>query len=195
MILSILAGLMIAIAAGLYLIIGGPLGAGLFAIGLLTILLFELKLFTGKAGLLAQGKITPVELLSIWCGNFVGACGGAFLLADCGLDEKIGPAATAILNTRITNEWYENVFLGVICGILMYIAVSQFKAAPYLTIMCVAAFILFGANHCVADMVYMSLAATTETLGPAITALFFTTIGNLIGTNIIPFAKEINQIC
>jgi hypothetical protein len=51
MTLSILAGLMISVAAGIYLIVGGPLGAGLFAIGLFTILLFKLELFTGKAGL------------------------------------------------------------------------------------------------------------------------------------------------
>jgi hypothetical protein len=40
MIQSILAGLMIALAAGIYLVVGGPLGAFLFSLGLLTILWF-----------------------------------------------------------------------------------------------------------------------------------------------------------
>ena len=40
MIQSVLAGLMIALAAGIYLIVGGPLGAFLFSLGLLTILWF-----------------------------------------------------------------------------------------------------------------------------------------------------------
>ena len=53
MIQSILAGLMIALAAGINLAVGGPLGALLFSIGLLTILHFQFYLFTGKAGLLA----------------------------------------------------------------------------------------------------------------------------------------------
>ena len=53
MIRSILAGLTIALAAGIYLVVGGPLGAFMFSLGLLTILHFQFYLFTGKAGLLA----------------------------------------------------------------------------------------------------------------------------------------------
>lgn len=185
---------MISVAAGIYLIIGGPLGAGLFAIGLFTILLFKLELFTGKAGLFVQRQIKFLKLIQIWCGNLIGACAGATLMWQCGLNEKIGPTATAILQTRISNEWYENIFLGIFCGILMYIAVSKFEDAPYLTLMCIPAFILFGANHCVADMVYTSIAITTENFIPAIMALCFTTIGNFIGCNLIPAALTYHKL-
>lgn len=61
-----LAGILIAVSAIVYLKIGGIVGAFLFSIGLLTILHFKLRLFTGKAGLLSKGRITPIELISIY---------------------------------------------------------------------------------------------------------------------------------
>lgn len=56
--MSILAGIMISIACAVYLSVGGVAGALLFATGLLGILFYQMKLFTGKAGLLVDGGIT-----------------------------------------------------------------------------------------------------------------------------------------
>lgn len=70
--LSILAGMLIGVGGIIYLRVGGPVGASLFAIGLLTILHFRFELFTGKAGLLATNDIKPFKLLTIWLGNFLG---------------------------------------------------------------------------------------------------------------------------
>lgn len=191
MIQSILAGLMIALAAGIYLVVGGPLGAFLFSFGLLTILRFQFYLFTGKAGLLVQNKISLTKLSEIYLGNFLGCGAGSLVLLGSGL-QVVKPAA-AIVTTRISNSWIENIFLGIICGILMYIAVESYVDAPYITIMCVSIFILYGANHCIADMVYMCLAATSETIAPMITAIINTTIGNVIGASIIPYSLSLTS--
>ena len=77
MIKSIMGGFMITLAAAIYLTVSGALGAFMFAIGLLTILIFQFNLFTGKAGLLAQKKIRIIPLIDIWWGNFMGCaiCG------------------------------------------------------------------------------------------------------------------------
>lgn len=188
---QILAGFMIAFGASLYLKIGGALGAFLFSIGLLTILYFKLKLFTGKAGLLATKQINPFELLVlIWFGNLLGCAIFALIAFAAGLGPTIAEPASAIILTRISNTWYQNIFLGVLCGILMYIAVNQYEKAPYATIMCVASFILLGANHCVADMAYMFFGATKDTILPMLWALICTTIGNVIGCNIIPYVRK-----
>ena len=184
---AILAGFMISIGAALYLTIGGIFGALMFSIGLMTILYFKMSLFTGKAGLLATREIKSRQLSLIYLGNLIGCICGVALLMCAGLGSTLGAPAAAILLTRINNLWFENLALGVICGVLMYIAVKQYPTAPYVTIMSVAAFILLGANHCIADMVYTIIAATGETVLPAITALLFTTFGNIIGCNLIPF--------
>jgi formate/nitrite transporter FocA (FNT family) len=103
---AILAGLMIGIGGMVYLSVGGPIGAALFATGLLTILLFKFELFTGKAGLLATRDIGSIKLAKIWGGNWI----GCFLAAAlCSLTEpgyKIAEAAAAIIQVRISNEWY-----------------------------------------------------------------------------------------
>jgi hypothetical protein len=97
----IAAGIMIGMSAALYLKIGGALGAFLFSVGLLTILSFKFKLFTGKAGLLAKGEIDLAELGLIWCGNFAGCA-----LASCLVGDKVAEAARRIVEIRIGNLWY-----------------------------------------------------------------------------------------
>ena len=190
MIPSIMAGLMIAIAAGMYLKVGGAVGACLFAIGLLTILFFKFHLFTGKAGLLVEKKISGWGLAKVYVGNLIGCWLGTMILALAGL--PIFEAGAAIYNIRITNYWLINIALGFLCGMLMTIAVRQYEKAPYTTIMCVAGFILLGANHCVADMVYMfmhfAVNGFADRPGPAVIALLCTTAGNVLGCNTIPLA-------
>ena len=190
MIESIMAGFMITLAAAIYLTVGGALGAFMFAIGLLTILFFQFNLFTGKAGLLAERQIKPLFLIMIWVGNLIGCALCSLLLLATPLGSSLAMGASAITLTRISNLWFENIILGVFCGILMYIGVKQYPTAPYVTILSVASFILLGANHCVADMAYMFLAADTKILLPASAALLFTTIGNIIGTNVIPYSQK-----
>lgn len=80
--LSILAGILIGIAGRIYLNVGGVAGAILFAAGLIVILLFGLKLFTGKAGLIATEEISFIELCGIWCGNFLGTAVAAMSLSS-----------------------------------------------------------------------------------------------------------------
>lgn len=189
MIKSILAGFMITLAAAIYLTVGGVLGAFMFAIGLLTILIFKFNLFTGKAGLLAQRQIKPLSLAAIWIGNLIGCALCALLFLATPLGASLSMGAAAITLTRISNLWFENIILGVFCGILMYIGVKANPTAPYVTILAVASFILLGANHCIADMAYMFLAADTKILLPASAALLFTTIGNIIGCNLIPYSQ------
>jgi formate/nitrite transporter FocA (FNT family) len=48
-------------------------------------------------------------------------------------------------------------------------------------------FILMGANHSIADMVYSILAITKENAILVIISLACTTFGNLIGGNLIPW--------
>lgn len=186
---SIFAGLMIALAAGIYLVVEGALGAFLFSIGLLTILNCNFYLFTGKVGLLILHKIQLKELFKIWFWNLVGCVCGALVLILSGL--PISEGVTAIIAARISNTWFENIALGIFCGLLMYIAVKHYEWAPFVTIMCVMGFILMGANHSIADMVYSVLAITKENAISVIVSLACTTFGNLIGGNLIPWTQKV----
>ena len=183
--LSIIAGFLISMGGIIYLTLGGIAGALFFSLGLITIVTFKFHLFTGKAGLLTTGEITPVALFTIWCGNFVGTIFGAVAASTLPQSEMILEKTTAIVATRIANPPLVNFALGAMCGLLMYVAVTGFaKTNSYLfLIMPVAFFILAGFNHCVADMFYTILGAQNV---KEITHLIPTTLGNIVGTNIIP---------
>lgn len=187
--LSIIAGFLIGMGGIIYLTLGGIAGALFFSLGLITIVTFKFHLFTGKAGLLTTGEITPIALFTIWCGNFVGTIFGAVAATMLPQSEMIIEKATAIVATRVANPSLVNFALGVMCGLLMYVAVTGFaKTSSYLfLIMPVAFFILAGFNHCVADMFYTILGAQNV---KEITHLIPTTLGNIIGTNIIPLADQ-----
>ena len=189
---SFLAGVMITIGAAVFLTVGGVTGSILFSIGLLTILYFQYELFTGKAGLLAQKKIEVAALCKIFFGNLLGCAFGVSILCLAGLAAEMREPAFAIVTSRINNMWYENIFRGIICGVLMYIAVNEYKDAPYVTIMCIATFILLGANHCVADMAYLmlGLVGRPDNWLAALLALGYTIIGNIIGCNLLPLCHS-----
>lgn len=184
--MSVLAGIMISIACGVYLTVGGPVGAVLFAVGLLGILYYGMDLFTGKAGL----DMRLADLGIVWLGNLVGTgIGSALLLMfNPGLSE----AAKIIAQSRVDAGWESNFCAGIVCGVLMYVAIRNWNAEKnnLLPIMCVAAFILVGANHCVADMGYFWLA--DDGIRPLINVVYVT-IGNFIGCKLIPIVGELTK--
>ena len=191
--MSILAGMMIAIGCLLYLQIGGVAGACLFAVGLGTVYFFNLKLFTGQAGKLATYDIKPWELLQIWVGNFIGVGIIAGFVITHPNYEQLQAGAQAILNARVAeNIWLtfaRHFILAIPCGMLMYCAVSCTNTLKLIyIIMCVAAFILCGFYHCVADMFYTIFAANSWE--PYVN-LLFVTIGNVLGCNLIPIVKQL----
>lgn len=83
------------------------------------------------------------------------------------------------------------MFLGIGCGFLMTVAVKGFqKTGNYLfVVLPVAVFILSGFNHCVADMFYIWLGADTWR---DFLSLIPTTIGNIIGCNLICFKDTVS---
>lgn len=194
MILSILAGIAISLGCILYLTIGGITGAILFCVGLSTILIFKWNLFTGKAGLLITQEISIVELSAIWLGNLIGTALTAMAISLTPVGEKLinSQILQNIVQTRNSNLFFENMILGIFCGLLMYIAVFGYYYTQNLAFIIwpVAVFILSGFNHCVADMFYLILGSKSlkefESLIP-------TTLGNVVGAQIIPLLLQYHR--
>ena len=197
--------LVLAIAAGFCIGIGGIVflmqdsklaGAFLFAIGLLTILVFKFNLFTGMIGYLTEnlGKKNWIYVLTVvvvWVGNFIGTACAALLAKATRLADGIVTKCDAMVLTKLSDSWYSLIILGIFCGILMFIAVDTYKKniekkdflCVVATFMGVMVFILAGFEHSIADMFYFTLSGKVlESLG----ALGLITLGNAIGGNIIP---------
>ena len=152
------AGVSISIGATVYLACESRLlGAMLFTIGLFVICAFGLNLFTGKIGYVLENRNHP-NCLVIWLGNFVGcaAASGLIRLAKPGLFDT----ASKLVAAKLSLSWYSVLSLGFFCGILMYLAVENYRSNPNdfgkVTglFLCVSVFILCGFEHSIADMCY-----------------------------------------
>lgn len=173
---GVLGGVMIAIGGAVYLSCEVTyVGALLFAVGLFTILAFELKLFTGMAGYLPKWE----GLLEVWCGNFVGTAfvGLALRLTRVTIIER----AVKVCTTKLDDTPWSIFILAVFCGALMFIAVDYFKRTKnYLAVfLAVPAFILASFEHCIANMFYITLAGMWSM--KALLYLLIMTAGNAVG--------------
>lgn len=204
--------LVLATAAGFCIGIGGIVflmqesklaGAFLFAVGLLTILVFRFNLFTGMVGYLAENMVAKkwgylLTLLFVWLGNFAGTALAAGLVSLTKLRDALVTKCDGIVASKLADSWYSLLILGIFCGILMFIAVDTFKKkigekdflCCIAVFMGVMVFILAGFEHSIADMFYFCLT------GKAVDALFalsMITLGNAIGGNLIPIVQMITK--
>lgn len=187
---AILAGLCIGIGGIVYLSCTSKIaGAILFAIGLLTILLFKLKLFTGACGYFIEStkKLDYfLELVIIWIGNFL----GTFIIAKAITFTRL-TFNLDFVSVKIEDTLISLFILGIGCGFLMYVGVDTFNhttIGPLMPVMCVAVFILAGFEHCIADMFYFSLYGISTDI---LIRLLIITSGNIIGSWIIPIVSRI----
>lgn len=177
MIKSILAGIAIAIGAYINLKVGGIAGAILFSVGLFLVCNFKLNLYTGKVGYMGIIKSLPILL-----GNVIGSLFLYFYPTE---------KAIEIMQNKINAPLYISFLNAIICGILIYAAVEAFKQnKDYMILICVPAFILFGAEHCIADMCYAASAHIFS--WQLILFLIIIILGNSIGSLLFRFfTKEI----
>ena len=188
-----------AILAGMCIAIGGTVfiqttvacgtefkwvGAILFSVGLFAVLTYGFNLYTGKVGYILQNDRTYlVEVLVTIIGNFVGCLIVGYLFQF--------PMAEVMCQAKIDAFMADGgvidaVAKGVFCGVLMYIAVDNYKSKGSMlgTFICVPVFILAGFEHSIADMFYFSSAMMWNTDSFLFTlAILF---GNMIGCCLIP---------
>lgn len=195
---AILAGVLIGIGGTVNLSIGGIAGSLLFAVGLFSIVVFGLNLFTGKVGYLLEQPVTYlVDLVVIWCGNLIGTYLTGLAVRHTRIYEKIGQQEKvgAIVDAKLSDGMLSIFILSIFCGLLMYIAVDTYKknSNPISQVVAifvpVSVFILSGFEHVVANMFYFSLANIWNV--QALLLILVMTLGNSLGALLIPLYKKI----
>ncbi len=181
---SVLAGIAIGIAGFGYLAIGGLAGAVLFSFGLLTVVGYRLKLYTGTAGFIKKNELG--QLLLILGGNIVGCLLVALLsrMSPLGLQES----AQKILELRLSTGALRCGLLGIGCGFIMTTAVTFAREKNYLPLLFgVPMFIICGFTHCVADAFYylcVPLGFMKEHALEILGVYACIVLGNFIGCNL-----------
>ena len=148
---SVLAGVCIGIAGFGYLVTRDIIGSVLFAFGLLTVVGYKLKLYTGTAGFIQKGEVGT--LLLILLGNIFG-CLLVSLMARMSPFE-IQASAQSVLEGRLAIGPLRGGALAIGCGFIMTTAVTFARQGNNLPLLFgVPLFIVCGFPHCVADVFY-----------------------------------------
>lgn len=125
-------------------------GAVLFSVALLSIIELRLPLYTGRIGKVLTNR-NPAELLLILCLNAFGtlAVTAWYLIAYPGSGERFREIGEAKYSKPLLTLFVA----GILCNVLIHVAVSARK--ELITVLCIAAFILCGFEHSVADAGYL----------------------------------------
>lgn len=184
---GIYAGMMIGIGGTVYLSISNSIiGAIFFSVGLLTICIYKMNLYTGMIGYIIENKLNYiVTLLLTLIGNFIGTMITSLLVLNTRI-ANLSVRAKEISSIKINDNYLSIFILSIFCGMLMYIAVNTFKKEKdsivrYLAIfICVIVFILSGFEHCIANMYYISLAKLWSL--KAVLSMLIMILGNSVGS-------------
>jgi len=179
--LGILAGAFIGLGALYYVIVVSDpalphalqrvLGGVVFSLGLLLVVVAGAELFTGNnliAMAWAEGKVTTREILWNWIvvctANFVGAVGLAALVYWSGHAEQYAATYLKIAAAKSSLPLAEAFFRGVLCNVLVCMAVWMALAGRSVTdkfiaiVFPISAFVAAGFEHSIANMYLFPLA-------------------------------------
>ena len=167
--------------------LGHIMGSFMFSIGLLCVCSFGFFLFTGKIGYVFDNKPKYLlDLLAGYLGNIVGAEAIGYICFSIPAfrNGAMGTAAYQIAETRMNEGFFAPLMWGFICGIFVYFAVDLFKKKQGVTgtiglVLAVAAFVVIGSEHCIANMFYFSAANSWNWI--TILNVLLVTIGNSLG--------------
>ncbi len=181
---AFLAGVCIGIAGFGYLAEKSIIGAVLFAFGLLAVVHYGLKLYTGTAGFISKGETG--NLLRILLGNIIG-CLAVSMIARCS-PMPLQETAQKILESRLAMGPLRGGVLAIGCGFIMTTAVTFGRKGQYLPLLFgVPMFITCGFPHCIADVFYylcVPVSFYSDHLPSTLIFYVSIVIGNFIGCNL-----------
>ena len=213
--LGMLAGAFIGLGSLYYVIVVGDagltpalqrvLGGAVFSLGLLLVVVAGAELFTGNnlvAMAWADGTVSSRELLWNWlvvcAANFAGALGLAALVLLSGHAGQYAETYLNILETKTSLPIVRAFFSGILCNVLVCMAVWMSLAGRSVVdkavaiVLPISAFVAAGFEHSVANMYFIplgmmlqaaagqpvELAGLARNLAPVIA-------GNLVGGSVL----------
>ena len=159
----------------------------IFPVGLIMVILFELPLFTGQMTYNCSEKFTIKRFCALaetFFGNYIGAVWVAIIFCCTFNDANILKLWEQVYTAKISTAPLRLFLKGIVCNILISIAVLLAKRETgFAKIFCIAfptfMFVLIGAEHSVADAFYL--------IGGNLGVLFWVLLGNIFGGSIVSF--------
>ena len=207
---AILAGISIGLGGTIFLSVNNKLfGAFMFSMGLFVVCTHGLHLFTGKICYafnlmkISAKDRDPQGLIyfsTILFGNFVGATLFSIAVKFTRIS-IISEKAKVLCEVKATDSLLSLFFLAVICNVFIFIGVNGYNrgtnqvsqnASIFLGVM---GFILCGAEHCIADMFYISLAGmwSLNMLMRIIVIIIGNSIGGLLAAGALEYVGGMDK--
>lgn len=177
---SLLAGILIGLGGFAFLAVAEPfVGAFVFAVGLIAVILLNARLYTGQVGYARKTSDIP-WLVGTCLVNMLGAA-----LVGFGTSPIVRHMAEEVATNKMNRPLINTFILAVICGALIYLAVEMYrKTRNVLTIIVpVFVFVASGAEHCIANTYY--LAAGMVFKPEVFEYLLVCIVGNAVGSLIV----------
>lgn len=177
---SILSGMLIGIACMASISAGGGvLGALFFPVGLIAIILLGLPLYTGRIGYIS-GPQEAKGLAAMLLLNMIGA-------GWVGLAYRLYHGEVSVIAQKLAKPLYIVFLDALLCGILIYAAVEGYRRSKSILAILfpIAAFVLIGAEHCVADAFYLAAGISAENILYSLLWLAAVVAGNTAGAIIL----------
>lgn len=182
------AGIMIAVGCAIYLACSNKyIGAGLFSIALIGVCIKDYSLFTGKIGyIITEHKKENFSIL------LLGLLGNAIAVILFGLAisyavPSLSETAKVICEAKLSEQnFLQTLIRGIMCGLLMYFAVSIYKEHKSIVgiLFAIPVFILAGFEHSIADIGYFAIANIYSL--KAFGFIWTVILGNALGSFILP---------
>ena len=150
---AFISGIMIGIGNVIYISVDNKyVGAMLFSLALLTIIQNKCQLYTGQIGYIREKTYSIFDWITMFLLNCIGSTYSTIL----GLivqDHTKMLKFIEVAQNKFSRSYGEIFICGILCGVLMFIAVKSKK--QIITIFCIMVFILSGYAHCIASFPYL----------------------------------------
>ncbi len=216
MLKGFLAGLAIGLGGFLYILminfvegeLGKILGSLLFAVGLFLVCTFYLYLYTGKIGLIYEGKQNKEYYISLPIMLVFNAL-GAFALGylcyfifrnNTQMMETVNGVCSSRTSLSSLDNYLSCIVKSLLCGLCVYLAVKCFslnRLKPLgisLLVLFVFIFVYCGFQHCIANMFYFGFGnhMKLNTLINLLIVILCNSIGPLPGVAIFKLIEKKN---
>lgn len=181
------------LALTLYGAWGKLIGSLLFSLGILCIVMFEMKLFTGLISDIPEMGVRNFWKLPVcFLGNMLGVLFAAFIVYYSPVAESVVPQAQTMMLAKLDADLWgiKALCSSILCGFLITLSIGAVKYAPRKGLSTtvgvmfpIVVFAFCGFDHSVANTLYMFFLGFT---GKAVMYLLMCVVGNIIGGVILP---------
>lgn len=182
------------LANNIYGTAGKLIGAALFTVGIYSIVMFEMKLFTGMvASIPKMGAKNMWQLPACFFGNIIGVAVVALLAYFSPVKDYAIPQAQALMQGKLQVDfWYLRAFCSsILCGALITLSVWSVKYAPKKSLSAsvgvifpIIVFAFCGFDHSVANMLYIYYLGSWS--WKIIPYCLLSIAGNIVGGIVLP---------